>query len=100
MLTIHLRPGSQQLTQDPLTIYWDIKADSPEMEELISIRNIDNIVYIETDGDELEFIKKMYNMRLTEQDSSIPVPQINKTVIWYGDTAKSIVHNLFSSFME
>jgi len=48
--------------------------------------NIDNLNFIQADGDELDFIT-------TKFGHSIPTPD-NRVVRWYGDIAKTIIFSL------
>lgn len=62
---------------------------------------INNIDYIQADGQELEQIIKIFTYRSFKGISNdysnclaIPIPNNQRVVIWYGDLAKTIVANL------
>ncbi len=61
---------------------------------------IENMIYLQADGDELEHIQKQYTTYHTATSPhtrngySIPMPLNIRVVRWYGDLGKSIAFNL------
>lgn len=58
-----------------------------------------NLEYIQADGNELEHIQEQYAKKLwignnPETIYSIPMPNNQRVIRWYGDIAKTILSNL------
>lgn len=69
------------VTSDKKEITWHTGEKNP-----LSLENRRDIVEIQADGDELEYIQSKF--------TNIPM-STNRVINWYGDIAKFITNNMF-----
>lgn len=76
------------LTKDEIqpVIQWHVGSELPKVD-------INQIDYIQADGDELFHIIQLFKFRSTDT-FTIPIPFDKRVVKWYGDIAKTIIANL------